>query len=608
MRARSAAPSDRPSRAAAAATKKSDGIRLTAGARVGAGIGKDEPLRGLPDRALERAPLGEQAVLGRGQRDGFFGHRRRLRRRGRGIVVEEGELASRGAAGRAHGGRERRGFRRRRRRGQALPLHVEEKGIGAEHARISALDEAGDGHHAEGQAGQRVQHADVDGARRERIQGQPLPLEARFQDALHLAPGRARAEEGEAPEIGHDVAHRLAVPLAPQPLIHHAAQARRPVRPRGLSAQRVQGAGEELDDAEEGVRVHGPATPPGRALGVVLARRLLAIRLRLPAQPHDPAVEPGHDPDVAAHGVPLRGMRRHVFAEHLRERNGREGEEFHHFRPAQPAAAQEQQQRARGAAEAQGQRGMQAAGDAQAREQVGEQGRVLLGPRKDHAHLLEGHASRRFPEQGAHDAADLRRLAGRGEEIDGVVTVAGPAGRLEEAGLHAREGGRRRRRCDRRQRGLLPIDVADPVDGRPAREAGGRDRGRPDAADPPHGEARGERSQEAALDRVELEVVGHEDLGPLEPASLGQVLAGRAEEGRVIGEVSLDALVETAVEPGQRAQPLAVLRGRARAGRGVEARGIDFRAAELGEGARERDGHAIEGHVRRQLQAMRRFQ
>ncbi len=193
----------------------------------------------------------------------------------------------------------------------------------------------------------------MDGARRERIQGQPLPLEPRLQDPLHFAPGRAGAEEGETAEIGHDVAHRLAVPLAPQPLVHHAAQARRPVRPRGLSAQRVQRAGEQLDDAEQGVRVRGPAPPPFRAFGVVLARRFPAVRLRLPAQPDDPAVEAGHDPDVAAHRVPLRGTRRHVFAEHLREGNGRESEELHHLRSPQAAAAQEQQQRSRGAAEAQ---------------------------------------------------------------------------------------------------------------------------------------------------------------------------------------------------------------------------------------------------------------
>ena len=86
------------------------------------------------------------------------------------------------------------------------------------------------------------------------------------------------------------------------------------------------------------------------------------------------------------------------------------------------------------------------------------------------------------------------------------------------------------------------------------------------------------------------------------------MLAGGAEERRLIGELSLDALVEAAIEPGQRAQPLAVFRRRARAGRGVEARGIHFGPAELGQGARERDGHAVEGHVRRQLQAVRRFQ
>ena len=87
-------------------------------------------------------------------------------------------------------------------------------------------------------------------------------------------------------------------------------------------------------------------------------------------------------------------------------------------------------------------------------------------------------------------------------------------------------------------------------------------------------------------------------------AAPAQVLAGGAEERRVIGERSSMRSWKPAIEPGQRAQPLAVFRRRARAGRGVERAGSTS-ARRSSDKVRASAIATRSGHVRRQLQAMR---
>ena len=276
-------------------------------------------------------------------------------------------------------------------------------GIGPEHARISALDEAGDGRRrGTGRPAMRVHHADVNGARRQRISGQALPFETRFQHLLHLAPGRGRRGRRD-PEIGDDVAHRLAV-RARAPAIDpprragsadHSGQDASPLR-------RVQRAGEQLDDAEQGVRVRGPSPPP-RPRARDRSRWAASSRSRLaPGRAaRRSSGRARHDPDVAAHGVPLRGHACVVFARAF-PRNGTGAKVRNSItcRPPQPAAAQEQQQRAARCGRSAGAARMTGGGGCQgARAESVNERRVLLGPGQDHAHVLEGHASRRFPEQ-----------------------------------------------------------------------------------------------------------------------------------------------------------------------------------------------------------------
>ena len=64
-----------------------------------------------------------------------------------------------------------------------------------------------------------------------------------------------------------------------------------------------------------------------------------------------------------------------------------------------------------------------------------------------------------------------------------------------------------------------------------------------DAPDAPDGKPRGDGGEERALDGIELQVVEDQDLRSLEPASFVQVLAGGAEQRRVVGEPALDAVM-----------------------------------------------------------------
>ena len=198
----------------------------------------------------------------------------------------------------------------------------------------------------------------------------------------------------------------------------------------------------------------------------------------------------------------------------------------------QAAAAQEQQQRARGAPAAQRQRGVQAVGDAQPLQQVGEERRVGVGPRQDHAHLLEGHAARGLAQQPPHDAAHLGRLAGRGQQLDRVVARRPPARRLEERAAQPLQAGRRGRgRVNGAEHRLAPIArarcPAAATHGR--RRAAGRPAGRGPASS---ARADGRRARPGApLRRIELELV-HQDLGARAARRAGHA---RGRRGRAPG-------------------------------------------------------------------------
>ena len=87
-------------------------------------------------------------------------------------------------------------------------------------------------------------------------------------------------------------------------------------------------------------------------------------------------------------------------------------------------------------------------------QEVGEQRRVFLRPRHQHAHVLEGHAARGLPQQAPHDAAHLGRFAGRGHQLDGVVGDRVSGRRLEQRRAQPRDRGRDVRRRQRSERGL----------------------------------------------------------------------------------------------------------------------------------------------------------
>ena len=263
---------------------------LPSGAGIGPRIGKDQALGGLAQRAVEPAPRLEQAVLRRGERG-----RRLVLGRGERFGVEERELAAVRAGARNGGGA---------RDGQGLALGVEQERIRPQHPRIAALDETGHRNDAEGQPGHRVERADVDAAAGERTDGQPLPLEAGLEHGFHLAPARARAHRGEAGEIREDLRHCLPVTLAADPRIEDGREPLRPLGPRGLAAEAFECAGQRLYHREERLGLRGPLPAALRAIGRGLARRRRALGLRVRAQPDPPAVQPRHDPGVAADRVP----------------------------------------------------------------------------------------------------------------------------------------------------------------------------------------------------------------------------------------------------------------------------------------------------------------
>ena len=258
---------------------------LAAGARVGPRVGEDEALGGLRHRAVEEAAGLEEAVLGgrhapdRVPRQGACRESRR-RRDGlpQSLAKRKGELG-RPTDLRERGAREEEargtgGSLERRREPlsgwpdswtpSATPLRVEEEWIRPKHPRIAALHEPRDRHHAEGQAGHRVEGADVDGAALRRLEGQALPLEAGLDHLLDLVPAGARGHRAEAAEVGDHLEDGLAVALGADPLVDDRAQPLDPLRPRGL-------AGEARRGSRRGARRRAGA-PPRRPRGGGAAR------------------------------------------------------------------------------------------------------------------------------------------------------------------------------------------------------------------------------------------------------------------------------------------------------------------------------------------------
>jgi hypothetical protein len=346
-----------------------------------------------------------------------------------------------------------------------------------------------------------------------------------------------------------------------------------------------------------------PLRPP-HPLRVLLRRRRLALRGRVGAHSDRPSVEAGDDPRVATDDVPLRGARRLAAGQELGEGHRGEREELQHRRARQTSAAEEQEQRARRAARAQRQRRVQPVGHAQPPEQIGEERRVGIGPRQDHAHLLEGHAVRRRSQQAAHDPADLRRLAGRGQERERGVAGGIALGRLEQPRPQPRE---RRRRVGHGERGEDGVGEGHggqaPLRG-PARERGPPETLGPVMGEQADGEGAGQVQDEGGLEAVQLQVVHHQHFRIAQPARLAEVLAGGAQDRGGVGEAALDRLVERSVQAGHRAQPVPVFRGRCPAlGCRVHPRRLDPRPAERRQRPGQGGGHRRAGQAGGEAQA-----
>ena len=265
------------------------GQPLAPAARVDARIREDQALARLRDGAVEErgAPRaggpGWSGASGHGaRRRGGDGHgearRRGLSRRSRRDEVELGGLAATTRNEERPGRLEQPEIPRAPRETalgipQRLPLRVQEKGIRPEHARVAALHEAGDRDHAERQARHRVEGAHVDGAALERLERQPLPLEARLDHLLDLAPRRARGDRAEAAEVGDHLEHRLAVALRAEPLVDDRPQPLDPLGPRGLAGQASSVGFRISTTPQQRVGVGALRSRRSRRSGVALASR-----------------------------------------------------------------------------------------------------------------------------------------------------------------------------------------------------------------------------------------------------------------------------------------------------------------------------------------------
>ena len=466
-------------------------------------------------------------------------------------------------------------------------------GSGPEHPRIAPLHEAGDRDHAEGQAGHRVERAHVDGPALEGLEGQPLPLEAGLEDLLHLGPRRAgrdgaRGRRGRrsprAPRRGRArgrstgrrpcAASRPTPPTAPRRRASRASPRGAP-RPAGAPPRRPRGAA--------GARGDRRPSPPRR----------LALRLPPRAQAEDPAAEAGDDAGLAAQLVPPGGPR----AGHRGRAARRRGRARRSGTPSPRAA--------RG-------RGSGTGGGASARR-----GRSAGAARGAGGGGCRG-ASRRSVKSGAYvsgrgrttpisskgtpraaSRSSRRAIARTSAASPGAVTSstapslasrpAAAARRGPRAGAAARPAARGARAARAASRSTRPRP-------RRARRAGrGRTRAAATAAARAAARARGgrgERGHELDLDGVELQVVGDEDLGPVEPARAGEPLARRGEERRGVRGAPLEGAVEAAVEAGERGEAARVVRSRGAAAASAARRSGAIPAPpQGGEGAGEGGGH-----------------
>ena len=193
-----APPSGRPAQRRGRGHEEERGQPLAARARVGARVGQDEPLAWPGETRggrARRASSRRSCVVGSGGDERRRAARRR-RRRGPRARLEERELLR--AARRERGGARPAGRAARAPRARASSRN----GSGRSTPGIAALDQAGDRHHAEGQAGHRVERAHVHGAaRRRRLERQRAPTRsaprARASTSRHGA--RAASERRGRP-------------------------------------------------------------------------------------------------------------------------------------------------------------------------------------------------------------------------------------------------------------------------------------------------------------------------------------------------------------------------------------------------------------------------
>ena len=117
------------------------------------------------------------------------------------------------------------------------------------------------------------------------------------------------------------------------------------------------------------------------------------------------------------------------------------------------------------------------------------------------------------------------------------------------------------------------------------------------------GSDRGERGHELRLGGVELEVVGDERLGAVEPARGGEALARRGDERHRVGGAAVERGCERARETRDGAQANAVIDGVRPLGERIDRRRVDEGAAQRHERAREGGGDRARRRTLGQAQA-----
>ena len=323
--------------------------------------------------------------------------------------------------------------------------------------------------------------------------------------------------------------------LGTDPLVAGRAQPLHPLRPRRLARQQVERRPQDLDDVQQGLRIGGVLEPAFTPFGLGLLGGGLTLGLGPRPQAHDPAAQPRNDAGLAAQLVPARGPGRDLRAEHRLEGHRREGEELHHRRSLETAAAHEQQQRAGRSPEAQRQRGMEPVRDTETRQQIQEQRRVGLRAREHDAHLLEGHAACRLAQQPAGDGARLGSFSGGRHQLDGAIAGGGAVGGLEQA-ARAGEGATPEGKAVRSERAALPPSRPRPrpaVARRARQEAARRDAGSVRRS-MRSGRAAARARTNSVSAAIELEIVHHQDLGVLQQPAHG-ARASRAARSTATG-------------------------------------------------------------------------